>query len=278
MQPRGLGESLAVSRRSRSGVRAVAQSLFVSALLAFAAWVSPMNAVRAAADSSNSQGFDSCHLQGSTYVQPQASDMQTWWNSAPFWLNDFYVYLGGSTAYCQPGTSRVDGTWITQVRSQGWGLVGIWAGPQCCGGSGISTDPTTAYNQGRTEGVNVINQLTSWNQVNYGFPLVYDFEPYSASYTTAANAFISGWVKKLHDSGFISVGAYGSSCSSNATSWASAQYVPDFVWLAWYASPARNTAWGYLCIDDKYWNVDQLHGQYNGSHWQTINAIALYID
>jgi len=204
--------------------------------------------------------------------------MQTWWNYGPTWFNDFCVYIGGSTAFCQPGTSRVDGNWITQVLNQGWGLVGIWAGPQCCGSGGISLDTTTAYYQGRAEGSSALNQLVAWNVVNYQFPLVYDFEGYSSSYESAANSFIGGWVAKLHESGFQQVGVYGPTCSPSASSWASASPVPDYVWLAQYAAPPRNTAWGYGCIPDGYWNTDQRHGQYQGTHSRTLGGIALNID
>jgi hypothetical protein len=203
--------------------------------------------------------------------------MQTWWNYGPTWFNDFYVYIGGVSAYCQPVTSRVDGGWITQVLNQGWGLVGIWAGPQCCGPGRIETNTTTAYNQGRAEGTNVVNQLTSWNQVNYNFPLVYDFEPYYCC-LDAANAFIGGWVAKLHESGFISVGVYGSSCAGNASSWVSASPVPDWVWLGDYRTQPRNTVWGYGCINDGYWSLDQRHGQYRGTHNQTLGGVTLGID
>jgi hypothetical protein len=115
----------------------------------------------------------------------------------------------------------------------------------------------------------------SFNAADGNFPLVYDIE--SDTNTAAVNAFLGGWDQQLHSDGFTTVGAYGSTCAGNVHSWESVSPVPDFVWMADYHSPSRNTVWGLDC-DPGGWTWDQRHSQYRGTHSRTYNGVALTID
>jgi hypothetical protein len=78
------------------------------------------------------------------------SELQTWWASSPCWR--FGVYIGGATATDPKVACAIPtASYVSTVGSYGWSLVFIWDDlqPPCTSpGHPISTDPTTAYNQG----------------------------------------------------------------------------------------------------------------------------------
>lgn len=267
-------------RRSpnHSGVRVIVTKLMCFAMCLGSMYLlAPSRVLPASADViSNYEGFDGCQYNGVSYKQPTVAQMQVWWTKSPFW--QYYMYVGGINALCGGSASGISGSWIASVRTQGWGLAGIWVGPQCCGSppNYISTNTTTARSQGVSEAKSAINQLFAWNQVNGNFPLVYDFE--SVSNTAAVNAFIGGWVQQLHSEGFPWAGGYGAVCGSQVSSWWSASPRPDFVWTADYQSPARATVWGLQCLSNSIWNVDQRHNQYRGTHSRSFGGVTLSID
>ncbi|MGH9885493.1 MAG: glycoside hydrolase domain-containing protein, partial [bacterium] len=91
------------------------------------------------------KGFDKCAI-GSV------SQMQAWWTNTPWsWAN---VYIGGANRGCSQ--AGLNSSWVHSIFTQGWRLVPTWVGLQapgssCTGCSKMSTNATTARQQGINE-------------------------------------------------------------------------------------------------------------------------------
>jgi|GEM_PF-3257347 len=210
------------------------------------------------------QGFDGCQSNGS---QPTTQEMHNFFYGTP--LDQYYLYLGGSGSLCgvSKGTSGITSSWVRAVLLEGWGLVGIWYGHQCCGGSGISTTPSVAEQQGTQDAQAAVAEARSI-ALNGG-PIVADIEGvggWSGNPTdvTAVVDYGSAFDQTIAQSGYVP-GIYGSSCSSALSSFAHGYYVPSFMWAAW-GNRGQPTVWGYLCLSDGLWTNNQRHGQYRGTH------------
>ncbi len=181
----------------------------------------------------NQQGFDRCHL-------PSVPQMQTWWNSSPYWV--FNIYLGGSMFYCDDEIP--DAFWVHQVAGQGWKFILTWVGPQApCSvfREKMSLNTSTARQQGRTEASAAAAAASQMgflgNRVIY-----YDLEAFGVSASTecraAAASFIRGWTERLHELGYLA-GGYGSPATSHIADWATNNPPPDDVWIAHWLTPAQ---------------------------------------
>lgn len=221
------------------------------------------------------QGFDKCTL-------PSVAQMQTWWNSSPYW--SFNVYIGGVSLACRDSNLNIN--WLRSVSRQGWTFVPTWVGLQApCSrfDHRMSANPATARQQGRNEAdaaAGAASQLgLLGNRVIY-----YDIEGYSSRATDscrqAVTAFMQGWVERLHELGF-SAGAYGGACSSFAADWAENTIPPDNVWLAhWFRSSWYKYAsvWNTPCIANELWANHQRLKQYAGDHNETWGGVTFRID
>ena len=265
-----------IDDRARRGAVIRRLSVLVSVALFSMLPVVPQARAEAASPTvqiSEYRGFHGC--QGTS--QPTTTQMQAFWTGTPY--AQFYVYMGGDEALCGPG--GVTASWISTVLAQGWGLVGIWVGPQCCGSSSgyahyISTDTTTAYNQGVAEADSAANQWCSWDLcLGYPEPLVYDFE--TDTDQTAEHAFLSGWDTELK-SRLFGYGGYASTCNptGEVQSWSTVSPVPSFIW------PADNnesaSVWNLDCLNNDEWFYDYRHHQYAGDHYETWNNVKLLVD
>lgn len=225
---------------------------------------------------SNQQGFDKCEI-------PTTSQMQTWWTNSPYY--EVNLYIGGSARACS--NSGLNASWVSTVSAQGWNFIPTWVGPQapCTGyNSRFSSDPTTAYNQGRTEANSAVSVATNLGLISAGRYAViyYDLEafPDQSSCRTAAKSFLNGWVERLNELGHRA-GIYGSACGSYVTDWATIANVPDDVWPAhWIYSTynANATVWSVACVADSYWNNHQRIRQYAGGHNETYGGVTFNID
>jgi hypothetical protein len=82
--------------------------------------------------------------------------MATWWNYSPYY--DTSVYLPGSPN--RGADQNLNSAWISQVQSQGWGLIPIWFGLQatCANATFLSyIDPANAGAEGKSEADNAAN-------------------------------------------------------------------------------------------------------------------------
>jgi hypothetical protein len=202
------------------------------------------------------EGFDTCQNENLSPVQ-----MQAWWSDSPFWI--YGTYLGGSNGpsrHCVPKTTA----FINAIIGQNWALEPFWYGrqmPASCIGTSfayqISLNTTTADNQGVSEG-NAAQAAAE----SYGYGtndiIYYDLEAVGSttSCKNAAKAFINGWEYSLNAQSEYWGGVYGSSCSSQLTSFSTIANVP-------YAIAPRDTShsptgvYGLSCLSDGLWNQDQ---------------------
>jgi hypothetical protein len=210
-------------------------------------------------------GFDKC-------TAAAVSDMQTWWNNSPY--RDVNIYIGGSTRACSQ--ANLTASWVTSIFNQGWKLIPTWVGPQApCFGGAISTNTSTAFNQGISEAsaaVSAANGLGLNGSIIY-----YDMEHYDQTASgcqAAVDSFINGWTQQLHSSGFRA-GVYGSPFDI-AAGWATVANVPDDVWIAAWNGSTSTT--GLSPLSDSLWSNHQRIHQYQGGHNETYGGITFNID
>jgi len=223
----------------------------------------------------NQQGFDRCHL-------PSVPQMQTWWNSSPYWV--FNIYLGGSMFYCDDEIP--DAFWVHQVAGQGWKFILTWVGPQApCSvfREKMSLNTSTARQQGRSEASAAAAAASQMgflgNRVIY-----YDLEAFGVSASiecrAAAASFIRGWTERLHELGFLA-GGYGSPATSHIADWATNNPPPDDVWIAHWLTPAQYrpdaTVWSSY-LSNGLWYDHQRIRQYAGGHNESWGGVTLDID
>jgi hypothetical protein len=212
-------------------------------------------------------GFDQCSAG-------TVSQMSTWWKASPY--RDANIYIGGSNRGCSQPT--LNSSWVTSIFHQGWHIIPTWVGPQApCAGfaRSISTNTTTAFNEGVSEATSAISAADALGLS--GSIIYFDMEHYdntNSGCQAAVDSFISGWSHKLRSSGFRA-GVYGSPFDM-AAGWATVANVPDDVWIAdWNGStstinisPLSNTLWVHC---------QRLH-QYRGGHNETWGGITFNID
>lgn len=218
---------------------------------------------------SEERGFDDCKT-------PTTSQMSAWWVSSPYY--NYFVYLGGSNrSNC--GGAALTSSWITTVTESNnspynlWSLVWIWVGPQMpystCQthnryNNYVSTNTTTAYNQGYSEATSAVSALSNLGVNINNAPIAYDLEYYNnvSSCRAAAKSFMKGWADYLQIAPAQLSGGYGSACASFVDDWASDGNPPDFVWPGGsYGGMSTGTI---QCVSSSHWTNHQRHKQYTG--------------
>jgi hypothetical protein len=214
-------------------------------------------------------GVDACGLN--TVAKAQA-----FWTHTPY--SNIGVYIGGSSAAC-PMTSA---SFMTALVNMGWQIMPIWVGPQAsCSsfGSRMSSNATTAFQQGKNEAHASYLRLISLGMSTDNTPVIYDLENYDTTNTTclnAAKAFIRGWVTQAHVPTAQKSGVYGSACGSGLASFASNNPPPDFIdGAAWDNVKSTRTM---PCVSSGAWTNRQRHKQYRGDHSETWNGVTISVD
>lgn len=257
-------------QRSAGFVTAVVAPLVLGVVVS-----APAYALPGGSGTSESKGFDSCQ-------DPTAGQMQAFWNGTPYWW--LGTYIGGISMGCsQPNLSS---GWLNTVNGQGWGFEFIWVGPQAPGtgfAHQFSTNPSTAYQQGKNEAASAWVTLTSTLGVTNGATntaLVYDLDAVNTAYQSAVNSFIAGWIYQLHLAPAQLAGVYGSVCGSNLNALAGLSPPPDFIWGAWYnGNPSTSNLNGGGCgVANGNWVYHQRLKQYTNTHNETWNGVTLSID
>ncbi len=224
------------------------------------------------------RGFDKC-------TAATAAQMQTWWNTSPFY--DANIYISGRNRGCsQP---QLTASWVNQVSAMGWGLIPTIVGYQapcsvCTSCQKHSSDPATAETQGRGEADIAITDANNLG-LTQGTILYYDMERYddlsgTGACSTPVKAFLKGWTDRLKEQGYIS-GVYGS--PTNAVGdWLN---IPepsrmDAIWMArWDNVPS---VWFYASpspmIPNNVWNNHQRIKQYQAPHNETWGGVTFNID
>lgn len=225
---------------------------------------------------SNKQGFDKCEI-------PSSSQLQTWWDSSPYY--EVNIYIGGASRAC--ANSGLTAAWIAAANTQGWNFIPTWVGLQApCSGFAhrMSSDPNTAYSQGRSEANSAAAAAGNLGLTAGGAQTIIYFDleafPNDSACRNAVKSFISGWSGRLRELGHRA-GVYGSGCGSYVTDWAAITNVPDDVWPAHWIYSAYNadaTVWGVACVSDSYWSNHQRIRQYTGGHNETWGGVTFNID
>ena len=219
--------------------------------------------------------FDTC-------AAPSASTMSTWLAS-PY--RAVGIYIGGSMRAC--GDGNLSSSWVSQVRSRGWGLLPLYVGLQapCVNQSGVSTiAPSQASAQGTASAHDAVSRAKFFGLTS-GAPVYYDMEQYNSSAAGCSQtvmSFISAWTAELHRLGYKS-GAYGSTSSlmlDMSRSVTSPGFVaPDDVWYAnWNQLQTTSDSRSYPGFPDAYWRSHQRVHQYAGNSTQSWGGVAVNID
>src|SRR5690348_12780028 len=138
---------------------------------------------------SQHQGWDACGI-GST------GNALGFWSNTPYW--NMGLHLGGSSY--GTGCTRWSAGQVSTLRSQGWKFLPLWVGPQapCTGfSSRISSNTTTAFNQGKAEALSAYQQIVAYGFDTLNAPIIYDLEAFDTTNSgcvAATNSFINGWV------------------------------------------------------------------------------------
>jgi hypothetical protein len=196
------------------------------------------------------QGFDKCEI-------PTLSQLQTWWNSSPFKIVNFYI--GGVNRSCN--NSALAASYITQIRQQGWAFAPVWDGPHSpcvigISGARFSYDVATAYSQGVNEANLAVDRLAELGLTNSdktGSVIYYDMEKYSSDTAcrNAVNSFVNGWVSQLHARGNLA-GVYGSTgCNEGLKDYLNIENIPDVIWPAIWA---HSNGFGSYDPNASVWN------------------------
>ncbi len=224
------------------------------------------------------RGFDKC-------TAATVAQMQTWWNTSPFY--DANIYMSGRNRGCsQP---QLTAPWVNQVSAMGWGLIPTIVGYQapcsvCANCQKHSSDPAAAETQGRGEADIAITDANNLG-LTQGTILYYDMERYDETSQTpgcrmSVNAFLKGWTDRLHEQGYVS-GVYGSPTNAVAD-WLNipAASRMDAVWLArwdnvpsvWYYAPPSPV------VPNTVWANHQRIKQWQAPHNETWGGVTFNID
>jgi hypothetical protein len=158
----------------------------------------------------------------------------------------------------------------------------IWVGrqPPCTTGNyyTFSTNTTTAFNQGSSEGSSAFSAAIALH-FTQTTPIVFDFEPWDTADTTcvaAVKAFVRGWTTFLHSGASEKAGVYGSTCASGIDKLWGLSPALDWVWGAWWnGNPSTSN---YTCVSASHWTNHQRHKQYEGGHSETWNGVTMTVD
>lgn len=247
-------------------------------------------------------GFDS-----RTALPPPS--LQAWWTNSPYY--DYGFYLGGrntkyalSSQYPSSAYNISPATWVSDVISQGWGLIPFWAGYQApcyyppSNGETYSTfpenNPTEDSNYGKSEGEAAAEKAYGLG-LGSGSVIYYDMENYdqtNSACQAAVVAFLDGWVYGLENSsdGKYVPGLYTNTGPAEAD-WPDLQSAIQDVLVG--KSDHRATIWGLDCgkpstnystcsssygLTDSTWGEGYRAHQYLDNITETYGGVSLGID
>lgn len=224
------------------------------------------------------KGFDKC-------TAATTSQMQTWWNSSPYY--DVNIYMSGRNRGCTQ--AQLSANWVNTVSNQGWGLIPTVVGYQspcssCTTCTKHSTDPVQAEADGRGEADIAVTDATSLGLLQ-GTVLYYDMERYddtsgTGACSTPTKAFLKGWTDRLKERGYVS-GAYGSPTNA-VNDWLNIPQASrmDAVWLARWDNIV--SVWVYSSpspvVPDTAWSSHQRIKQYQSPGNVTYGGVTFGID
>ncbi len=220
-------------------------------------------------------GFDKCEIL-------TTSQMQDWYTNSPY--RAVGAYIGGISRACTNlGFTQ---SWAATVLAQGWGIIGIWVGPQAPNSTfahKLTGVPATDQATGVTEADSAVSAAAALG-FGPGSILYYDMEAYTRTAASEAStqAFLEGWTKELHAQGYLSA-VYSS--HPEIQDWEAGKLAdpPDDIWFAYFFS--TGVACGTKCqntessdIPDTYWPTHQRLRQTSSSFTSTYGTTSAAID
>ncbi|MET9468746.1 DUF1906 domain-containing protein [Streptomyces sp. NPDC006544] len=229
---------------------------------------------KAAQEPYRGEGFDAC-------TAPTQRAMNAWRADSPF--GAVGVYIGGRARACaQP---QLTAGWVTRQIDAGWHLMPIWVGPQPWhnSGTGLSTDPSEANDQGRAAAEGAAQAATALglaeNTVLYN-----DLENYTdrATWDAPVVAYLTAWTVRLHELGYRAAAYVAASSGVKALS---AHYdqapdsMPDVLWVArWNGAASVADADLGLPAGTRQWAGARRAHQFRGDHDATYGDVTINID
>jgi hypothetical protein len=223
----------------------------------------------------NAEGFDTC-------ASVTSSTLDAWWSGTPWFI--YGTYLGGSGGQ-QVGCVAMSTATIQHAASTGWGLEPFWYGrqmPSSCTGlsfnNTISLNTSTAYSQGIAE-ANAAETAAQAFQYGTLDVIFYDLEAVGTSSTciAASKSFINGWSYQLQVNSPYYGSLYGSTCSSQLSSFSTITYPPYSI-APRDTSHSPNGVYGLLCLADSLWNNHHRVHQLAAQQHKTYGGVTLWID
>ncbi|QBX55780.1 DUF1906 domain-containing protein [Nocardioides seonyuensis] len=246
---------------------------------------SPAQVVMATPGDFTGYGFDQC-------LAPTSRTMGKWWRHSPF--TAVGIYISGDSRACrdQPNLSP---EWVAKQVARGWRLLPIALGPQAScqprfpryqDDFRISPKPAGGYAIATSQGV-VEAEKNAADAASYGIgpgsTIWYDLEGFTLGDThcrESALAFVSGWVTRIKQLGYVA-GFYSSASSGikmldDAFRQRPGQFaLPDRIWIARWDGVA-NTSTTYIPEDS--WRPGGRMKQYLGGHNETWGGVTVNID
>lgn len=223
-------------------------------------------------------GFD-------TETAPSVSEMQYSWAHYGYFYVGAYI-SGGPDEFNQTGRQgdnraaqpNLSFDWVSQVDDTFFGFLPIdlgWQAPAGCELVGqpamwrMSSDPSTAYNQGVQEAV-----VASRSARNLGLsgqsPIYLDMEAYNTQNSvcrTAVLEFIHGWLVQMKQYEGRIAGVYGSSAGSDVQSWSTITPPPDDIWFADNCASSEQdpciSVWSSPYISNTSWSIQPPYGRFH---------------
>ncbi len=218
----------------------------------------------------NGLGFDACSA-------PSTSAMSAW-GSSPY--RALGVYVGGANMACSQ--TNLTSAWVAQEWAAGWHLIPTYVGLQAptnsCGCKAMSTNTTTAGEQGTAAAEDAVTHAQAVG-IGAGNPIYDDMESYTrtSTNTAAVLAFLGAWTAQLHAEGYVS-GVYSSSDAGMidlASRYGTTYVEPDDIWVANWNDSETTTDPNVPAAD---WAANQRLHQYRGGHNETYGGYTINID
>ncbi|CAM5405676.1 hypothetical protein SAVIM338S_02078 [Streptomyces avidinii] len=229
---------------------------------------------KAAQEPYRGEGFDAC-------TAPTQRAMNTWSTDSPF--GAVGIYIGGRARACaQP---QLTAGWVTRQIDAGWHLMPIWVGPQPwhSSGTGLSTDPSEATDQGRAAAEGAAQAATALGLAE-DTVLYNDLENYTdrATWDAPVVAYLTAWTVRLHELGYRAAAYVSASSGAKALS---AHYdqapdaMPDVLWVArWNGAASVADADLGLPAGTRQWAGARRAHQFRGDHDATYGDVTINID
>ncbi len=241
----------------------------------------PAATVRHQSGLTKAHGFDICQSTTPTVLND-------WWQSTLY----YYVgtYIGGVTGVEECATPNRE--WFAKVhivrhepgvREIGWDFLPIFDGSQAPCTSNVhhfSESAGKAQEEGEIEADRAVAAVENRGFLSPGTIIYLDVESYeytNATCNNAANAFVNGWVKNLHEGYGVSAGVYSSVAGADWKGFAALANPPNDVWLAEYGTGESVFAVETSHVPASDWPERRFH-QYTGGEAETHEGHELLID